>query len=177
MYSLTQDPTDDTRRCSGFGSYTHPLVLQVTQTGEVSRICFVVCDDILGSTFVSSSNPHSMSGTCPGPHCCSAVLLARVFLDNDVLVHFNQLCESLGDTLIEVRFVIVYSKSYTQEDLVQPMRMFRDQMPTMKERGCLSFRIGRYTDPEVGYSPGQDTILENVFEQKDRYWTKVKLDD
>ena len=166
-------------RCLEFRNYEHEgllVLLQIKRTGEVSRICFAIHDSILRCTDTASANLDHQESFCPDPKCCLAESLIEPFLGSDMLVRFDKLCESLGSTLVEVVLAVAHERPYTLKDLFKPMRTFRDHMPTMMGRGCLSFRTlrSRCTSDEWF---DDNTKLENIFQHNDRYWNKVVLDD
>ena len=120
-----------------------------------------------GSPFSRYQSSHSYTDT----ETYSKLFLHR----NHILQRFDELCKSFGNTLLEVGISICREETGLKEnDLVNAMRIFRNQMPAMKARGCMSFRIGREETPEFVTSVGRSL---HVFEQTDVYWTKVRLDD
>ena len=161
-------------RCIEFGIPMHSLVLQINPTGEVSRICFSICDILIDYRKKHYKSPDYR---CSGPECCSAESLTEPFLGSDMFTRFDQLCKSLCNTLVEVELAILHRHPYTQEDLAKPMRIFRDQMPSMKERGCLSFRILQLCDAEEIKGEGKPGILQNALGGNDQRWNKLVLDD
>ena len=104
----------------------------------------------------------------------NASVYSELFHHHNVLQRFDKLCESFGNTLLEVGLSIFQQRLDLEEHLVDTMRIFRNCMPAMKARGCLSFRIVRGPPREFCH-PLVNCMY--VFEQADEYWTKLKLDD
>ena len=99
-----------------------------------------------------------------------------------MLERFDQLCESLSDTLQEVVIaeaagIAQYLKGRTSSSLVETMRGLRDQMPSMARRQRLVFRMSRKPSRPTGSSEYY-AICKAVFDRKSQYWTaNIALDD
>ena len=141
--------------------------MQIEPTGStVSRISLIV---VKASNFLPSSDglPSAQSTTAP-------------IASDSMLTRFDQLCESLGDTLREVVIALFpWQPEYfeaLQADPVKTMRGLRDQMPSMARRQCLTFCMSR-TRRGLMEDGEYDTMRKAVFDRESQCWTNIALDN
>ena len=157
-YSSLPDPADDTMRWlqvrTGYAS-EHTLTLNINPVGGVSQVCLMMRHP---AVFLSPRNAFSSAHR-----------------PSTMLERFDQLCESLSDTLQEVVIaeaagIAQYLKGRTSSSLVETMRGLRDQMPIMRRQQSLSFRTRQRS-----FILNQAAIRD-VFDYDGHYWVNIPLD-
>ncbi|KIP06069.1 hypothetical protein PHLGIDRAFT_471129 [Phlebiopsis gigantea 11061_1 CR5-6] len=148
------DPTDRTMKCISCGCGTHQLIVQITPSGAVERMCLIMID---ASDFLPSCRnlPSDQLSAAP------------VSLDT-MLARFDQLCELLGDTIREIMIgYFSYSSrpSITPTRVAEMMRGVRDQMPKMAMRRLFWFSA-------CLINPGKNSTAKTL---RKRQWLDIYL--